>query len=165
DPKFFGGFGATAIYKGLRVNTQFTYSIGNKRHWRLPSTNVGNTGNYNQSYQIGGQSATVLDPYMATLPRALPYGDGNNQAFSDFWLYDASYMRLSALNISYRLPGSYFGTQLIQGVDLGFQATNLFTLTKYPGFDPQGNWSSSSVGIGMGVDNSTYPSAKTYNFS
>lgn len=165
DPKLFGGFGATLIYKGLRVNTQFTYSYGNKRLWDLPKSNVGNTGNYNQSYQIGGQSATWLDPYVATMPRALPYGDGKNQEFSDFWLYDASYIRLNALNVAYRIPGKVFGNQLIQGVDLGFQATNLFTLTSYPGFDPQGNWSNSRLGVGMGYDMSRYPSAKTYNFS
>src|SRR5690606_13188434 len=119
----------------------------------LPRTNVGNTGNYNQSYQIGGQSSTFVGPYLATLPRALPYGDGDNKIFSDFWLYDASYIRLSALNFAYRLPGKLFGANLIQGVDLGLQITNLFTLTRYPGFDPQGNWSSSRVGVGMGFDN------------
>lgn len=165
DAKVFGGFGATLIYKGIRVNTQFTYSYGNKRLWDLPRKNIGNTGNFNQSYQIGGQSATLLDPYLASMPRALPYGDGDNAVFSDFWLYDASYIRLNALNIAYRLPGKLFGSNLLQGIDLGFQATNLFTLTRYPGFDPQGNWSSSKVGVGMGVDNSTYPSAKTFNFS
>lgn len=165
DPKLFGGFGSTLMYKGLRVNAQFTYAYGNKRLWDLPRTNVGNTGNYNQSYQIGGQSSTFVGPYLATLPRALPYGDGDNKIFSDFWLYDASYIRLSALNFAYRLPGKLFGANLIQGVDLGLQITNLFTLTRYPGFDPQGNWSSSRVGVGMGFDNSTYPAAKTYNFS
>lgn len=165
DPKFFGGFGATFIYKGLRLNAQFTYAYGNKRLWDLPRTNSGNTGNFNQSYQIGGQSATFLSPYEATLPRALPYGNGKNSVFSDFWLYDASYIRLNALNLAYRLPGKLFGDNLLQGVDLGFQASNLFTLTRYPGFDPQGNWSSSKVGIGMGIDNSTYPSAKTFSFS
>ncbi|ERJ61366.1 SusC/RagA family TonB-linked outer membrane protein [Sphingobacterium paucimobilis] len=164
DPKLFGGFGATFIYKGLRLNAQFTYAYGNKRLWDLPRNNSGNTGNYNQSYQIGGQSATFLNPYEATLPRALPYGDGENSVFSDFWLYDASYIRLNALNLAYRLPGKLFGENLLQGVDLTFQVSNLFTLTRYPGFDPQGNWSSSKVGTGMGIDNSTYPSSKTFNF-
>lgn len=165
DPKFFGGFGATLLYRGLRINSQFIYSYGGRRLWQLPQTNVGNTGNYNQSYQIGGQSATILNPYIATMPRALPYGDGDNQAFSDFWLYDASFLRLGALNISFRLPGRYFGENLLQGIDLGLQATNLFTITRYPGFDPQGNWVSSRVGIGMGLDSSIYPAARTYNLS
>ena len=44
----------------------------------------------------------------------------------------------------------------------GRQEANLFTLTRYPGFDPQGNFSSSTgLTSNMGVDNSTYPSAKT----
>jgi hypothetical protein len=97
------------------------------------------------------------------MPRMTMYGDGGNGNFSDFWLYDASYVRLSALNVSYRLPAKFFKTMLIQGIDLTFQATNLFTLTTYPGFDPQGNWSSSAIGTGMGIDYSYYPSAKNYN--
>ena len=91
------------------------------------------------------------------------YGDGANSTFSDFFLYDASYIRLNALNVSYRVPDHIFKNKLIQGINFTFQATNLFTLTKYPGFDPQGNWSSSAIGTGMGVDNSYYPSARIYN--
>lgn len=163
DPKIFGGFGATLYYHNFMINTTFTYSYGNKRVWKMAIDDVGYVGNYNHSNLIAGQSATLLSPYEATMPRMGHYGIGANNIFSDFFLYDASYIRLNALNIRYRLPNSLFRDGLVQGVDLTFQATNLLTLTRYPGFDPQGNWSSSSVGSGMGVDNSTYPSAKTYN--
>lgn len=163
DPEFFGGFGATAIYKRLMVNATFTYSYGAERMWKMPMDDAGYIGNYNQSNLIAGKSATLYSPYEAAMPRMTMYGDGGNGDFSDFWLYDASYIRLSALNVSYRLPARFFKKMLIQGIDLTFQATNLFTLTKYPGFDPQGNWSSSSIGTGMGIDNSLYPSAKNYN--
>ena len=123
---------------------------------------AGYIGNYNQSNLVAGRSATLYGP-TAAMPRMTQYGDGDNSVFSDFWLYDASYLRLNALNVSYRLPAKMFRDLLIQGIDLTFQATNLFTLTRYPGFDPQGNWSSSSIGTGMGVDNSFYPSARNFN--
>lgn len=163
EPKYFGGFGLTAIYKNFYANATFTYASGMKRLWSMPMEDVGYVGNYNQSHKIAGQSATLLNPYTATIPRMTQYGDGANSTFSDFWLYDASYIRLSALNISYRIPQKTLTNSLIQGIDLTFQATNLLTLTSYPGFDPQGNWSSSSIGTGMGTDNSAYPAARNFN--
>lgn len=163
DPKLFGGFGSTVVYKGFYINATFTYAYGHKRLWAMPMGDVGYVGNYNHSNKIGGLSATLLSPYEAIIPRMTQYGDGGNSTFSDFWLYDASYIRLNALNVSYRLPAKFFNNFLIQGIDLSLQASNLFTLTTYPGFDPQGNWSSSAIGAGMGVDNSTYPSARNYN--
>ncbi|WP_293912447.1 MULTISPECIES: SusC/RagA family TonB-linked outer membrane protein [unclassified Sphingobacterium] len=163
EPKYFGGFGLTAIYKNFYANATFTYAYGQKRLWSMPLEDVGYVGNYNHSNKIAGQSATLLDPYSATIPRMTQYGDGANGTFSDFWLYDASYIRLSALNLSYRIPQKSLANSLVQGIDLTFQATNLLTFTSYPGFDPQGNWSSSSIGTGMGTDNSAYPAARTFN--
>jgi TonB-linked SusC/RagA family outer membrane protein len=163
DPKLYGGFGLSLFFKNFMVNTTFTYAYGNKRLWKQPLDDVGYVGNYNHSNLIAGKSATLLNPYEATMPRMTHYGDGANSTFSDFFLYDASYIRLNALNLSYRLPEKIFSNKLIQGINITFQATNLFTITSYPGFDPQGNWSSSAVGSGMGVDNSYYPSAKIYN--
>lgn len=166
EPEWFGGFGATMIYKNLMVNATFTYSYGNKRLWNQPYEDAGYVGNYNQSTKIAGQSATLINPYDAPMPRMVMYGDGGNGSssyFSDFWLHDASYIRLNALNVNYRLPAKVFKSSVVQGIDLTFQASNLFTLTNYPGFDPQGNWSSSAIGSGMGIDGSYYPSAKNYN--
>lgn len=165
DPKYYGGFGVTASYKSFRINATFTYAYGHKRLWKMPMDDVGYVGNYNHANKIAGKSATLLSPYDAIIPRMTHYGDGGNGTFSDFWLYDASYLRLSALNLVYRVPSTFFRNWVIQGIDLSFQASNLITLTKYPGFDPQGNWSSSAIGTGMGVDNSTYPSARNFNFS
>ncbi|WP_147679034.1 SusC/RagA family TonB-linked outer membrane protein [Algibacter pacificus] len=162
-PKGFGGFGLTYRYKGLLVNAAFTYAFGHTRLWKLPLSDIGYVGNYNQSNLIAGQSTILNSPYEASYPRMAQYGIGSNNRFSDFYLHDASYLRLNALNITYKLPSKLFKNMVVNGIDLTFQATNLFTLTKYPGFDPQGNWTSSSIGSGMAVDESTYPSAQIYN--
>ena len=103
----------------------------------------------------------------AKYPVSTHYGVGQNSVFTNRWLHDASYLRLSALNLSYRLPRKWFAKTLIKGVEATFQATNLFTVTKYPGMDPQGNFSVSTANnalYGMGTDYSTYPAAKTFNF-
>ncbi|WP_077400667.1 SusC/RagA family TonB-linked outer membrane protein [Cellulophaga omnivescoria] len=163
-PTAFGGFGLTYQYKGFMINTTFNYAFGHKRLWNLPKSDIRGTGRYNQNNLVADQSAILNSPYDAKFPRIGHYGLAKNSDFSDLYLYDASYLRLSTLNVAYRLPQKYLNGTLLKGVDLTFQATNLLTITKYPGFDPQGNWSSSSIGAGMGVDYGTYPSAQIFNF-
>ncbi len=166
-PKLFGGFGLQ-LYVGnsFNIGATFTYAYGNKRLWYMAMSDVGYTGNYNQSNKIAGMSAILRSPFeQTTLPNATPYGDGGNGTFSDYWLFDASYIRLNALNMSYRLDKNYFRNTLIDNIELTLQATNLFTLTRYPGFDPQGNFSTSTgmASTTVGVDYSYYPDAKTFN--
>lgn len=165
-PKLYGGFGLQAyIGSELSIGCTFTYSWGNKRLWQMPMSDVGYTGNYNQSNKIAGMSAVLNSPYLqTTMPNATPYGDGDNGTFSDYWLYDASYIRLNSLNVNYRLGKEYFGNSIIDNIEFSFQAGNLFTLTRYPGFDPQGNFSTgTSMTSTQGLDYSTYPAAITLN--
>ncbi|MFC2110548.1 SusC/RagA family TonB-linked outer membrane protein, partial [Bacteroidota bacterium] len=162
-PKGFGGFGLTYQYKSFMVNANFTYAYGHKRYWQLAYNDIETVQPfYNQSNIIAGQSATLLSPSEALYPRMTFGGIGSRQ-FSDFFLYDASYIRLNALNVSYRLSNELLKNSLIKGIDLTLQGTNLFTLTKYPGFDPQGNYSDSRIGAGMAIDYSTYPSSRIYS--
>ncbi|WP_027137977.1 SusC/RagA family TonB-linked outer membrane protein [Gaetbulibacter saemankumensis] len=163
-PKGFGGFGLTFRHKNFMFNSTFTYAYGHKRFWQLPMTHIGNvTGTQNLSNIIAGQSTTLVGAENAVYPRMSFGGIGNNAQFSDFYLYDASFVRLNALNLTYKLPNKLLKNSLVQGVDFSFQATNLFTITKYPGFDPQGNFSDSRIGSGMAIDNSTYPNAQLYS--
>lgn len=162
NPDFFGGFGSSLYWKGLMVNMTFSYSVGGKRYWAQESTtcnglNVYNAPNFlNDSWAIAGENAKY--------PFASHYGYGGNGINTSRWLHDASYVRLSAINLSYQLPATLFKSMLIKGIELNFQATNLFTITPYPGMDPQGNFSGSNMALsGFGTDNSTYPAARTYN--
>ncbi len=165
-PKLYGGFGLQ-LYIGTSINigANFTYSYGNKRLWYMAMTDVGNTGNYNQSNKVAGMSAVLLSPYLpGVMPNATPYGVGANNLFCDYWLYDASYIRLNSLNVSYRMGKHHFGKSMVDNIEFTIQATNLFTLTKYPGFDPQGNFSTGTqMTYTQGVDYSFYPSGKTFN--
>ena len=166
-PKLYGGMGLQ-LYIGtsFNVGATFSYSIGNQRYWDMPAGDTGWTGNFNQSNKIAGMSAVLSknSPYNATtMPRATPNGAGRNNMFSDYWLYDASYLRLNALNMSYRLDKRYFGNTIVDNIEFTLQASNLFTLTRYPGFDPQGNFSTNTSLLGeMGIDSSIYPSARTF---
>jgi TonB-linked SusC/RagA family outer membrane protein len=87
---------------------------------------------------------------------------GTNGKPSDFWVYDGSYLRLKQLTIGYAIPNKISSKSLIQKFRIYFTASNVFTLTKYPGNDPEvgGNSDANSVGI----DLSMYPSPKSYIF-
>jgi hypothetical protein len=163
NPDFFGGFGSTLFWKGLRVNLTFTYQVGGQRYWQRENSGQGGTGGFNvyngmsflkDSWTVKGSEGTY--------PHVDFYAWGENGVFTNRWLHDASYLRLNALNLSYRLPERLFKKFLIQDVEFTFQATNLFTWTKYPGMDPQGNFLSNPM-YGNTYDTSTYPSAKNYN--
>ncbi len=160
NPDVFGGFGSTLIWKGLMFNMTFSYGIGGKRYWVDEANKFGGLNVYNAgNFILDSQTMNPNGKY----PVATHYGMGQNSTFSNRWLHDASYLRLTALNISYKLPQKWFRKFLVKGIEASFQATNLFTITKYPGMDPQGNFNSPSALYGMGYDYSTYPPARTYN--
>lgn len=90
------------------------------------------------------------------IPRVTTAATANN-VFSDFYVEDASFLRLQNLQLGYTLPfktGSRAGS-----VRLYVGALNLFTLTNYQGFDPG---ASNGAPIGGGIDFGFYPVARTY---
>lgn len=162
NPDVYGGFGSTLIWKDFYFNATFSYALGGKRIFDLEKSTSGDMNVYNvptmalDSWTMKGEDGT--------LPRLTYYGRGENNIMTDRYLHDASFVRLSALNISYRLPNKLMNEGIFKTVEFSFQATNLFTITKYPGFDPQGNFNANgNAFMSMGVDYSTYPQARTFN--
>lgn len=177
NPKFYGGFNVAFTYGNLYASAVFTYSYGAKRMWNYTYSSVSSgLSTYNAYNNMMDSWNFTQDPF-GNLPRIGLTGTYN--ALSDFVIHDASFIRLNALNINYRLPKKWFANKFLNGADLTFQASNLFTITKYPGFDPQGNFGSTDmassyvvgtrnsqelIGIGSGVDYSRYPSSTTFSF-
>jgi outer membrane receptor protein involved in Fe transport len=56
-----------------------------------------------------------------------------NSRFSDRWIEDGSYLRMSNLTLSYYLP---IQSTYLQGITIFGNVNNLFTITKYLGSDP-----------------------------
>lgn len=115
---------------------------------RAPAQYEGNTYAY-----VAVDSWTPANPN-ARFPRFLPGAAQNNRALSDFWIHDASYVRLKNLQFGYTLP-----EKLMRRAGLGtcrfyFSGVNLFTLTEMKNFDPE-------APIG---DLRYYPQQKTFSF-
>lgn len=78
---------------------------------------------------------------------------------SDWFLEDASYLRMREITLSYNLPQQFLGG--IVGGSVYVTGQNLFTITKYTGYNPDTNGRSGSQGS-FGYDVSSYPLAKAY---
>jgi hypothetical protein len=89
-------------------------------------------------------STAVLNYWTPTntntsMPRSI-YGDpAQNMRMSDRFVEEASYLRLSNLQLGYTLPGSVYKATKdnIKNLRLYTGVSNLFTITKYSGFDPE----------------------------
>ena len=79
----------------------------------------------------------------------------------DKWVFDASYLRLKSVSLTYDLPQKYSRKIGMEGLRIGITGTNLWTLTSYPGYDPEMSSSMGTVKAKMGIDYGSYPLAKT----
>jgi hypothetical protein len=75
----------------------------------------------------------------------------NNQYFSDYYIQNASFLRMDNINIGYDAG------EIAKGVRLRLSANvqNAFIITKYKGLDPE---------IFGGIDNNIYPRPRTFVF-
>jgi TonB-linked SusC/RagA family outer membrane protein len=80
--------------------------------------------------------------------------------FTDFLLEDGSYLRLRTATLSWAVPDRFVQRASVTGARIYVTGTNLFTNTKYSGFNP--DVSSQSVSnVNRGIDIGAYPLAKT----
>lgn len=91
----------------------------------------------------------------------MKYGSYINSSFVE----DASYLRLSNIELGYTLPVEKLGNlrKYIKGLRIYIGAQNLFTITGYDGFDPETSTNGGNATM-QGLDFNTYPTFRTFNF-
>jgi TonB-linked SusC/RagA family outer membrane protein len=76
------------------------------------------------------------------------------------YVYDASYVKLRELSLSYSLPGDILGDSFIRGVELALVGRNLWIIHKNaPHFDPEA--SKQTSGNNQGIESGAYPTPRT----
>ncbi len=90
------------------------------------------------------------------------YGYRRNPAAG--FVYDASFVKLRELNISYDMPKSWLGAQgFIKGVNVGLYARNIWTIHKnLPYADPEDGFSAGNV---QGYQGGAYPNVRVIGFN
>ena len=177
NPVAIGGFNLNARLYGFDLSANFNFSIGNdvynanaieytqtsKYQYRnLISTmasgsrwtNVdanGNFLNWNNADELAALNAntTMWSPYTS------------KYVLTDYYVEDASFLRLNTLTVGYTLPKSLL--QKIHISNLRFYATayNLFCVTNYSGFDPEVS-TMRRTNLTPGVDYSAYPKSRQW---
>ncbi len=185
-PKFTFGWTNTFRYKNLDLSIFINGSYGNKVFNYLNMR----TGNMKSAW--ANQPASVLertklepiDPDKvytdgtmwynditnvqiansgAKLPRATMNDANDNDRISDRYIEDGSYIRLKNVTIGYTLPKKWVEKLRVDNIRASVNLQNLYTLTKYTGYDPEIGVSTASVNV-MGLDNGRYPSPTVYSF-
>lgn len=157
DPYIYGGLNNAFRWKNLRLNMYWTYSLGGKIY------------NYSMFYAAGG---TMTNQYRfmlngwhpvrnpdSDIPRAGYY---ENAVPSDFMVYDASYLRLQDLSLSYTLNLSK--KTALKDVVFTLSGNNLLLFKYYNGFDPDVSSDASGSKIRR-MDVGAYPKARRVVFS
>ena len=81
-----------------------------------------------------------------------------NNEFSSYFVEDGSFVRLRNIQLGYTLPESLMRKMKVTNLRIYAAVNNLFTLTRYRGYDP--DVGSSGV-LSAGVDYGIYPQART----
>ena len=90
--------------------------------------------------------------------------EASTQAHTNY-VKDGSYLRMQTLTLGYTLPTKWTRTLNLSKVRFYIQGSNLFTITKYPGLDPEvRNGGSSSTDTQRGVDFGSYGMPRQYLF-
>jgi hypothetical protein len=179
EPKFTYGIGNTLTYKNLDFSILLAGSYGNdvvnyaRRYLENPMRNISNLfvtaldyakldlinpdlpNDYRNVHITGGAAhAPRLTQSTAT--------SNYNYAFSDRFVEDGSYLRIQNISVGYNLPKTLIRKIQIENVKIYANLQNVYTFTRYRGYDPEigalydsGNWLS-------GIDNGRYPSPRIY---
>lgn len=157
DPFLFGGFQNTFYIYGLRLGLFFSYSLGGKIYNYSELYMAGST-NTNQYRFMLNSWHPVRNPE-SNIPRA---GSTDVALPSDFMIYDASYLRLKTLTLSYTF--NFQKIKWMRDLTLTFTGDNLWLGKNYNGFDPDVSSEGTSSTLRR-LDVGAYPKARTFTFS
>jgi len=166
-PDFMVGFSSNFSWKNFDLNFLLEGVYGNDIIWAT-------SGNYLNSFQRGSNQLADLYGNYWTEENPDPNAkyakvSQNSQVlFSDRFVKDGSYIRLKSLRLAYNLPTKEIGLKWLNGAQIYLLGTNLFTITNYPGIDPDVNsYGTDSQDVvsrlAQGVDATAYPSSKVYS--
>jgi TonB-linked SusC/RagA family outer membrane protein len=189
NPKFTFGFNTGITYKNFDLSVYLNGVYGNKLYnWTRsrfedPMSNRGVLKSVKDFARIG-----VYDPELTTDPetgetkdpdeiisnvyvinegtdisRLTNYDANNNNRVSDRYIEDGSYIRIKNIVLGYTLPDKIVNKLKIERLRLYMNIQNLYTFTKYKGYDPEVGSVDQDM-LKTGIDDGRYPSQRIYTF-
>jgi iron complex outermembrane receptor protein len=142
NPEFFFGASSNLTYKKWNAGFVLRANVGNYMYNNVASSSgtlrnflnpVGYINNGSRDYLTTGFS-----------------GNGSNYYLSDYYVQNASFLRMDNINIGYNV-GKLFNNKANLRINANVQ--NAFIITKYKGLDPE---------VNGGIDNNFYPRPRTF---
>jgi TonB-linked SusC/RagA family outer membrane protein len=181
NPDFLFGFRLSLNYKGIDLSMNVQGQAGNQivQSYRIMERFYANytrelaDGRWQWNDANGNSVVDAGEGSSNTMPRVTLSDEGNQnwRKFSSLYIQDGDFVKLKSINLGYDLKRSLLKKTAIQKFRVYVSATNLFTLTKYTGMDPEigyGSYYDSSGRLqdayASGIDIGFYPTARTYLF-
>lgn len=147
-PQIIFGLNYGAEWKGIGINMTWT------GQGRVKQEIVPYSYNLDKDFFNNRFISNELTPN-SKYPRSFIYTDPYNTKQSDFWLYDASFLRLKNLEVYYNFPQKVLGKLGLQDLRVFFTGTNLFVIDKVKVQDPESNATSTGQ---------SYPLQRVFTF-
>lgn len=155
-PVYQGGFGIETSFKGFYLDALFSFAAKVYREdsdlqgLSNPDANLG-------AFPVTRDLLYAWTPTNTTsdVPSLTASNYAQADAFSDRFLKDASYLRLRNITVGYTVPKSFLNSSLIKSLKVFATAENLYTWTKWRGFDAEAFGTSTYGG---------YPTPKIISF-
>ena len=152
-PKITYGITLTAAYKGFDLTVFGTGAAGNKI---FNCINRPDYATSNKMKEVMYDDRWTPSNTHGTKPRA-GANDLDKYVDSSAMIYDGSYFKFKQIQLGYTLPKSLLSKVGISHSRVYCSLDDFFTISKYPGFDPE---ASANATTGMGVDKGAYPTSK-----
>lgn len=158
-PDFSYGLNLNLTYKDFDMTMFFQGVAGNEIFNQMKYTYYFDYSNNCVTDVLNAWSETNKDTNIPIMKTANT--NGGNSLPSEFYVENGAYFRCKNLQIGYTLPKKVLDKLSFTNLRFYVGVQNLFTITGYSGYDPE---VSSNVLFSRGIDNSSYPNARTYTF-
>ncbi|MGV3706274.1 MAG: SusC/RagA family TonB-linked outer membrane protein [Arcticibacter sp.] len=154
NPDFVGMLNNRFAWKRFSMDALFTFSVGNDVYNFMRRELESMSGLQNQSPKV--LNRWKAQGQITDVPRAIIGDPAGNARFSDRWIEDGSYLRLRTLTVAYDFP---VANKAIKQAKVYLTGNNIFTITKYLGYDPE--FSATSSVFTQGIDTVLEPQFRT----
>ena len=162
EPKVFGGWSNTLSYKNFTLSMLFQYQLGGDAYYNTMQESASGAIGMSILREMYGNTWTPdrTDAKYAKL-MWLPSAYTNTQA-NDRYVYSNSYFRLRNITLSYTFEPAWLERLHVSGASVFFTATNLFTITDWPGLDP--DMAATNAFTKTTETKDVYPMSRSFSF-
>ena len=162
EPKVFGGWSNTLSYKNFTLSMLFQYQLGGDAYYSTMQESASGALGMSILREMYGNTWTPdrTDAKYAKL-MWMPSAYTNTQA-NDRYVYSNSYFRLRNITLSYTFEPAWLERLHVSGASVFFTATNLFTITNWPGLDP--DMAATNAFTKTTETKDVYPMSRSFSF-